>query len=250
VFVDQPGAHAADLRDGTAMPRLSKRIGSNEYKSIVQVPEVLGEVDIWSVTEQLSKACGIERMSAEAYLSTGLKGKGAVLQPTHLPALAMGMSQEQRTAALRSSDATIDAELTSVLANHTSHVIILVSTSADPGREHYQYDEPPYPAGMHTDLKRDIGEDGAHVRASKEKWGQENLPLFEKYQFLTPGMLSRCVSSLHRNTNNNPGIFMGLFVSILLLSILYVGLYAIAGLEVSYMAFSKEMGPQAQKKLQ
>lgn len=43
---------------------------------------------------------------------------------------------------------------------------------------------------------------------------------------------------------------MGLFVSILLLSILYVGLYAIAGLEVSYGAFSKENGPQAQKKLQ
>jgi len=40
---------------------------------------------------------------------------------------------------------------------------------------------------------------------------------------------------------------MTLFVSILLLSILYVGISAIAGLEVSYMAFSKEMGPQAQK---
>lgn len=43
---------------------------------------------------------------------------------------------------------------------------------------------------------------------------------------------------------------MGLFVGILLLSILYVGISAIAGLEVSYMAFSKEMGPQAQKKQQ
>lgn len=41
---------------------------------------------------------------------------------------------------------------------------------------------------------------------------------------------------------------MGLGVTLLLLSILYVGVSAIAGLEVSYMAFSKEMGPQAQKK--
>ena len=43
---------------------------------------------------------------------------------------------------------------------------------------------------------------------------------------------------------------MGLFVTILLLSILYVGVSAISGLEVSYMAFSKEMGPQAQKNKQ
>lgn len=43
---------------------------------------------------------------------------------------------------------------------------------------------------------------------------------------------------------------MTLAVSLLLLSILYIGISAIAGLEVSYMAFSKEMGPQAQKKQQ
>lgn len=40
---------------------------------------------------------------------------------------------------------------------------------------------------------------------------------------------------------------MGLAVSALLLSILYVGISAIANLEVSYMAFSKEMGPSAMK---
>lgn len=42
-------------------------------------------------------------------------------------------------------------------------------------------------------------------------------------------------------------IFMGLSVSILLLLILSVGVKAISGLDVSYMAFNKEMGPQAQK---
>ncbi|EGP85659.1 unnamed protein product [Zymoseptoria tritici ST99CH_1A5] len=232
VFVDQPGAHASDLRDGTAMPHMSRRIASSEYKSIVQVPEVLGEVDVWSVANELSRKCNIEKMSTEAYLSSGLKGKAAILQPTLLPTLAADAAQSLRMETLRASDETLDAELHSVLANHTSHVIIFVSTPADVSREHYEYDEPPYPAGMHTDLKRDIGELSVHANKKNETWGQENLPLFEKYQFLTPG------------------IFMGLFVSILLLSILYVGLYAIAGLEVSYGAFSKENGPQAQKKLQ
>lgn len=43
---------------------------------------------------------------------------------------------------------------------------------------------------------------------------------------------------------------MGLVVFLLLFVILYVGITAIAGLEVSYMSFSKEMGPNAQKKQQ
>ena len=40
---------------------------------------------------------------------------------------------------------------------------------------------------------------------------------------------------------------MGLSVSVLLLLILSGGVRAIAGLEGSYMAFNKEMGPQAQR---
>lgn len=93
----------------------------------------------------------------------------------------------------------------------------------------YEMDEP-YPSSMHIDLKRDV-----YPRASNNTNGtnlDSNLPLFEKYQFLSSG------------------IFMGGVVSILLLSILYVGISAIAGLEISVMAFSKEMGPAAQKKQQ
>ncbi|KAL9096194.1 MAG: hypothetical protein Q9165_001717 [Trypethelium subeluteriae] len=75
----------------------------------------------------------------------------------------------------------------------------------------------------HIELKRDLS---GHIRAAKNS----SLPLFETYQFLSPGL------------------FMGGVVTILLLLILYVGVTAIASLEVSYMAFSKEMGPAAQKK--
>lgn len=41
---------------------------------------------------------------------------------------------------------------------------------------------------------------------------------------------------------------MGLTVVILLFLIGYVGVSAIAGMDVSYAAFSKEMGPSAQNK--
>jgi hypothetical protein len=43
---------------------------------------------------------------------------------------------------------------------------------------------------------------------------------------------------------------MGLLVGFILLSILGVGLQAIASLQVSYGAFEKEMGPGSQKKAQ
>ena len=43
---------------------------------------------------------------------------------------------------------------------------------------------------------------------------------------------------------------MGLIVFFILLTILYVGLSAVASLKVPYGALDKEMGPAAQKKQQ
>lgn len=43
---------------------------------------------------------------------------------------------------------------------------------------------------------------------------------------------------------------MGLLVSLILLSILYVAISGISSLQVSYAAFDKENGPSVQKKAQ
>jgi hypothetical protein len=43
---------------------------------------------------------------------------------------------------------------------------------------------------------------------------------------------------------------MALITFIILMSILYAGISALASLQVSYGAFDKEMGPAAQKKQQ
>lgn len=85
---------------------------------------------------------------------------------------------------------------------------------------------------VHMELRRDF--DGQIVPSAAKNGSKVNssAPLFEKYQFLTPGL------------------FMGFLVSFTLLSILFVGVKAIAGMEVSYAAFDKENGPQAQKKQQ
>lgn len=108
----------------------------------------------------------------------------------------------------------------------------------------YEMDDP-YPSSVHMDLKRDVE---SHAQDAQL---DSSLPLFEKYQFLSPGKLDFSNLSANCCFNANlitTGVFMGLLVSFGLLSILYVGINAISSLEVSYFAFSKEMGPAAQKK--
>lgn len=113
-----------------------------------------------------------------------------------------------------------------MLGQHQSSVLIYITTPPPPGLSDaddghlYEMDDP-YPSGLHTDLKRDLTMQRRQSEGNQDM--QAGLPLFEKYQFLSPAL------------------FMGLGVSLLLLIILYVGLSAVAGLEVSYMAFNKEV---------
>lgn len=77
---------------------------------------------------------------------------------------------------------------------------------------------------VHMELKRDTT---AHSNAAEYV---RDGALFERYQYLSPGL------------------FMGISAILPLLAILYVGINALTSLEVSYFAFSKEMGPAAQRK--
>ena len=110
----------------------------------------------------------------------------------------------------------------------------------------YEMDDP-YPSALHQDLRRDIKYEP--LKSSSDSTMQDGLPLFEKYQFFSPGKFLPVYFTVADTANENClGLFMGLTVSLLLVVILWVGVSAIAGLEVSYMAFSKEMGPAAQNK--
>ncbi|KKY14976.1 putative er protein big1 [Phaeomoniella chlamydospora] len=77
---------------------------------------------------------------------------------------------------------------------------------------------------MHSDLKRELRSIGARAKKG------DVLPdgaLFDRYQYLTPGL------------------FMGFLVALPLLLILYVAIRALSSLEVSYAAFDKDTGPQS-----
>lgn len=135
-----------------------------------------------------------------------------------------------------------------------AYTVIFTTTPAsgdvlESGHSSQQYEmEEQYPAHLRTEMKRDLS---AYPRATNGSNLNANLPLFEKYQFFNSGMLTVRKHKLpYLVTNMSAGIFMGLSVALLLLMILYVALSAISGLEVSYMAFSKEMNPNSQKKQQ
>ena len=105
--------------------------------------------------------------------------------------------------------------------------------------------EPEFIEPVHMDLRRQA-DDGVKF-TSRRANSTNKAPLFEKYQFFTPGKRSvhKCCD---RCLTCNSGIFTGLIALIILLSILTVGLKALASLEVSYGAFDKENGPAAQRK--
>ena len=115
---------------------------------------------------------------------------------------------------------------------------------------------------FHTELKRDLpaGAATAQLKSRQSSTNQTMIdgPLFEKYQFLTPGSsihpsivpsLVNHIIRLLLKLCHQPGLFTALAVSVLLLGILYVAISGLAGLEVSYAAFDKENGPAgAQRK--
>lgn len=92
----------------------------------------------------------------------------------------------------------------------------------------FQAYEPDFAQPVHTDMKR-WAEEERLLDAKPSDTSKDKRPLFEKYQFFTPG------------------VFLSLIVLGVLLTILGAGLKALASLQVSYGAFDKEMGPAAQK---
>ncbi|THY78449.1 BIG1-domain-containing protein [Aureobasidium pullulans] len=235
IFVSQPGVSTNDLTVSKSTPHLRRRLlgKDDKVKSILAVKNVVGDVDARRLTLSTSRECN--KQSTRLFRSLVLDGKEGNIPTQHFDMIVVHFpelpnTQDDRESALLQAD----SYLNSLLESLDSYTVLYapLSSLSPPQSQHpeqYEMDEP-YPSNMHTDLKRDLN---SHVsRASNASNPQDGLPLFEKYQFLSPG------------------IFMGGVVSILLFSILYVGVSAIANLEVSYMAFSKEMGPAAQKKQQ
>ena len=129
------------------------------------------------------------------------------------------------------ADAALDDFIINDAKSHDYTVIYLTTpqteSQAHEAIKQYTYEmDDSFPEAMQMELKRDLS---SHANRTN-RTNSSQVGLFEKYQYFTPG------------------IFMGFAAIIPLFLILLVGIRALTSLEVSYFAFSKEMGPNAQKK--
>ncbi|KAH7062089.1 BIG/ATPase V1 complex, subunit S1 [Macrophomina phaseolina] len=228
VVVNQPGVSPTDFDNKWSAPWLRSRFQNTEAGvSTGSINEVVGGTNAEDVAQHIEKQCKATRMNVDAssgYISLDDEFPRVI----KLDFVAPSVDSEERASALTENDSFLDALMSSV--QEKSYTVIYTTTPPaidqipPPRQRHpvqgYEMDET-FP--LHTEMKRAL---------SSRTRDAADVALFEKYQFLSPG------------------IFMGVSVSIVLFLILYVGISAVAGLEVSYFAFSKEMGPAAQKKQQ
>ncbi|KAI1776099.1 BIG1-domain-containing protein [Hypoxylon cercidicola] len=199
LIVSQPNVHASDLLPNDVASNLDRSV--RKAQSMYTVAEVAGQLDTKTVSAYIRRAC------EKPFIDE--------LELTALPSANVAETLKKN-----------DEEFGMVLEQFEREGSYTVIYAGSP-RETPKTYTADFQEAVHTELKRSLH--GLRQRADNST---RNLPLFEKYQYFSPG------------------IFMGLVSLVVLMSILYAGISAVASLEVPYGAFDKEMGPAAQKKQQ
>lgn len=213
-LVSMPNLNAGDIRDGSGscrMPNLCRAVrgGDGGPHSHFSVAEVVGQVTDTALAKRIHEAC--RKAKGEA---PSMRGYPVM---THLPSPG---DQKLRSEVLAENDYELGRILEALGDDYT--VLIF----SDPNE--FKAYEPSFVEPVHMDLKRHQHHPVIIGRGAGNS--TDNRGLFEKYQFFTPG------------------IFMSLIALFVMLSILTVGLKALSGLQVSYGAFDKDIGPAAHKK--
>ncbi|CAF9908560.1 MAG: hypothetical protein ALECFALPRED_004675 [Alectoria fallacina] len=249
VVVSQPGVNAIDYQDRASPYLRMKMLGDDKsIRSSLAVSEVMGELSGNDLSKVIQEKCGARHLRVDA--STGSFTIFEDTKPRVInldfPALPSGNGRSEKLIENGAERPLLyacsmwklnrsDAFLASVLDLLSPNILTVIYTTTPPNAAHqpasaesesYEMDAQ-FQAPVHMDLKRDFSN---HNRVSDGNITLPDGPLFERYQYLSPGL------------------FMGLLVSFILISILYVGINGVASLQVSYAAFDKEMGPSAQKK--
>ncbi|KAL1897318.1 hypothetical protein Sste5346_004054 [Sporothrix stenoceras] len=224
LLVSQPNAHASDLYSPPSCEahRLRRALSSNEVKGRFTVSEVVAPAD-------KSNNLTLDAFSSHIKASCGAD---VTVNELSLPALPLAPTCQERAEALGDNDYVLGNALDGALALGDVTVVYFSNGNAAAHGSGYEatFEDP-----AQVPIKKRLAEHH-NVRqaapAASDKPKRDTRGLFEKYQFFTPG------------------IFMSLIVFFILLTILYVGLSAVASLKVPYGAFDKDMGPSAQKKQQ
>lgn len=223
VVVRQEGVSSTDYNTG--FEAISRAQG---IKSSMTATEVLGSVSLEEVSSYLQKTCGavVERIAPAFVNALEPFIADKVVIELSLPA----PSTHDRTSAMASQNKLVSDAINRYA--HGEYTLIYTTTPrTDLEILPHPYEmETPFKDTLHTELKRDVSAHNKPRVAANNTESTNHGGLFETYQFL------------------NPGLFMAISAMIPLLLILLGGIRALTSLEVSYFAFSKEMGPAAQRK--
>ncbi|KAJ9602475.1 hypothetical protein H2200_013018 [Cladophialophora chaetospira] len=239
ILVSQQGVTAQDYSNSRkSIPLLWKALSTSQaagssIRSSLTVPDVLGPLDISAWIEVLTSKCGVSVTTIDSR-DSGIPTKDLTSSRRLIKLNLPAPSASKRADDLSANDAFL-ASLIDLLPKQNYTVLYTTTRSEDgmfvaQGSDAIEYDmDSQIQESMHLDLKRDLS---VHPMANGTGNNQTLIdgPLFDKYQFLTPG------------------IFMGFLVGFLLLSILYVAISAVASLQVTYGAFDKDQGQLATKK--
>ncbi|OBT59240.1 hypothetical protein VE04_00434 [Pseudogymnoascus sp. 24MN13] len=229
LIIVQPDANVADYTSESAAADLAQ--GTEDQRA----------VDVDGLQTAVEASCGFGFQKVEAYGEDGVSkidftpvsGKESATVGIRVDLRPLSDEPAQRVRQVAYHDVILQ-ELVAQFKGRSYAVLFAttpVNSKAPAPVVHDSVSDVPnyeseFQEPLHSEIKRQTG-------AMRRADGTVDAgPLFEKYQFFTPG------------------IFMGLMVTLLLVAILSVGIRGIAGLEVSYAAFEKEMGPAAQKKVQ
>ncbi|GKT58911.1 ER protein BIG1 [Colletotrichum tofieldiae] len=213
LLVAQPNVNAADIRG----PDGSDCKAPNLCRAIAG-----GDVHgVYSVAEVVGEV-PIDALAD--YIKTACAGKTVEIEQTRLAPL--GRDTRERASTLADNDYAFGRNLEKLRSVSHSYTVIYLASPSEPTYQAEFTGEP-----LHAELKRHEAS-LLHARKDKNETDWNKLPLFEKYVFFSPG------------------IFHAIVASIILFSILGVGIRALASLEIPYGAFEKENGPAAHKKSQ
>lgn len=237
VLISQPNAHASDLRNPQSgvchSVNLCSAVDGKAVQGRYDVAEVIGDdISLDGLSSYIKATCAeqgkkdgltVERHRLEALPSQ--KGEARAIKLAENGTHPLSGDSAGTHLTNRKADVEIGDILTGTQASGDDYTVIYFSSPHSSAVYESEYVESP---AIQMELKRRTG-DIVEPRAAGNA-SDPSAPLFVKYQFFTPG------------------IFMGIVALIIMLSLLYVGLSAVASLEVSYGAFDKENGPAAQKK--
>ncbi|KAL9002991.1 MAG: hypothetical protein Q9188_004109 [Gyalolechia gomerana] len=239
IVVRQPAVRAEDYEDRYAAPHLRKKIHGEDgrIRSSMSVTDVLGDVNTASIITAIERNCGAALSKIDA--ATGSFAIADDPNPRvielEFPALPTG---NKRASKLQENDAFLSSLLDFLPTSKFTVVYTTTSSSplthpssstSNPATEPEIYEmDTSFSSQTHMGSKRDFS--ASEKRADGGNVTLPDVPLFEKYAYLSPG------------------IFMALLVIIPLFLILYVGVTGVASLQVSYAAFDREMGPAAAPK--